>query len=112
MDPTITPADLTAAVDPETFGNYLASIKPAHDHGHMGHGHLSSVREAEYEGHRIRIATSYEITVDGRPLTVGLSVHDDGTLSCHGLPAYQFASAVETVQALIRKYPKHFPKDE
>ncbi|MEE1827604.1 hypothetical protein PUR61_36305 [Streptomyces sp. BE20] len=110
MDPTITPADLAAAIDPETFGNHLASIKPAHDHmGH--HGHASSVREVEFEGHKIKIVTSYEITVDGRPLAVGLNVHDDGSLSCHGLPAYQFTSAVETVRTLIRKYPRHFPKD-
>ncbi|MFF8383686.1 hypothetical protein [Streptomyces kanasensis] len=110
MDPTITPADLAAGMAPETFGNHLASIKPSHDHmGH--HGRVASVREAEYEGHKIKIVTTYEITVDGRPFAVGLKVHDDGTLSCHGLPTYQFASAVETVQALIRKYPKYFPKD-
>ncbi|MEU6237250.1 hypothetical protein [Kitasatospora sp. NPDC047058] len=115
MDPTITPAELIAAADPETFGNYIASIKPAHDHmgGMGGHhpGHSSSVRTAEFEGHQIRIVTTYEVTVDGRPLTVGLDVDEDGRLACHGLPAYQFSSAVDIVQELIRKFPKRFPKD-
>ncbi|MFD0274367.1 hypothetical protein ACFVHB_10725 [Kitasatospora sp. NPDC127111] len=115
MDPTITPADLTTAAEPETLGRYLASIKPAHDHmGGMGHhaGHSSSVRTAEFEGRQIKIVTTYEVTVDGKPLTAGLDVDDDGMLSCHGLPAYQFTSALDTVRELIRKFPRHFPKGQ
>ncbi|MBO1414327.1 hypothetical protein [Streptomyces sp. FH025] len=107
MDPTITPAELAAAADPDTFGRYLAGIKP---HGHMDHhpGRSSSVRTAEYEGHRIRIVTTYDITVDDRPLPAELDVDDDGMLTCHGLPTYQFLSAMDTVKALIRHFPDHF----
>ncbi|MQS17070.1 hypothetical protein F7Q99_33995 [Streptomyces kaniharaensis] len=115
MDPTITPADLTAAADPDTFGSYLTSIKPEHDHmGGPDHhaGRSSSIRTAEFEGHQIKIVTTYEVTVDGRPLKAGLDVDDDGILACHGLPAYQFSSALDTVRELIRKFPKYFPKDE
>ncbi|MFI8459978.1 hypothetical protein [Kitasatospora sp. NPDC085464] len=110
MDPSLTPADLAAAADPHTFGTYLAGIAPAP--GHMGTDHhpgrSSSVRTAEYEGHRIRVVTTYDITVDDRPLPAGLDVDDDGVLSCHGLPAYQFYSAVDTVKALIRHFPGRF----
>ncbi|MCX5211255.1 hypothetical protein OG689_18500 [Kitasatospora sp. NBC_00240] len=113
MDPTITSADLTAAADPETFGRYLASLAPPPGHMGMDHhaGHSTSVRTAEFEGHQIKIVTSYEVTVDGRPLAAGLDVDDDGMLSCHGLPAYQFRSALDTVRELVRKFPRHFRKD-
>ncbi|GAB7188354.1 hypothetical protein ATKI12_8185 [Kitasatospora sp. Ki12] len=112
MDPSITPADLATAADPHTFGTYLAGIKPAHGHMDTGHpGRSTSVRTAEYEGHRIRIVTTYDITVDDRPLPAGLDVDDDGVLTCHGLPAYQFFSAVDTVKALIRSFPGRFGPD-
>ncbi|MFF4383869.1 hypothetical protein [Kitasatospora sp. NPDC001547] len=106
MDPTIDPNQLGAAAAPAAFGGYLAALPhPPMDHGH---GPAKSVRTAEYEGHRISVTTTYEITVDGRPLTAGLDVDDSGMLSCHGLPAYQFVSAVDAVKVLIHTYPDSF----
>lgn len=114
MDPTFTAAQLAAAAEPDAFGRYLAGIRPAPGHmggmGGMGGqaGRSSSVRTAQYQGHRIRIVTTYDITVDGRALPAALDVDRDGLLFCHGLPAYQFYSAVDTVEALIRHFPGAF----
>lgn len=106
MGPSFNPAELTAAAEPDRFGGYLAELpKP---HMHHGHGPVKSVRETEYEGHRIVVTTTYEVTVDGKPLNAQLAVEDDGTLSCHGLPNYQFTSALDTIRALIANYPGQF----
>ncbi|MER7753290.1 hypothetical protein [Kitasatospora sp. NPDC097643] len=106
MDHTVDPTDLTAAAAPDSLGNYLAGLPaPPMDHEH---GPAKSVRTAEYQGHRIVITTTYEITVDDRPLTAGLDVDDSGMLSCHALPAYQFVSAVDAVRVLINSYPDAF----
>ncbi|MFJ2580472.1 hypothetical protein [Kitasatospora aureofaciens] len=105
-NPTIDPTKLKAAAEPGAFGGYLAALP----HPPMGHDHgpMKSVRTAEYQGHRISITTTYEITVDGKPLMAGLAVDDSGMLSCHGLPAYQFVSAVDAVRVLIHNYPDYF----
>ncbi len=102
------PQELAAAARPDVFGRYLAELpRPPHHPPHGGHS--ESVREVEYEGRHIVIRTTYEITVDGRPLAAHLGVGDDGEVHCHALPAYQFLSAVDTVKALIAYFPDDFP---
>ncbi len=96
----------TTAAEPATLAGYLAGLPSP---PHMHEGPARSVREDEYEGHRIVITTTYAITVDGSPLTAHLGVSNDGEVHCHALPAYQFLSAVDTVRALIDNYPDDFP---
>ncbi|MGI5451774.1 hypothetical protein ACQEWB_01035 [Streptomyces sp. CA-249302] len=106
MDPVIDPSELAAAAEPHGLGTYLSGLPmpPMHH----GHGPAKSVRTTEYEGHRIVVTTSYEVTVDGEPVKADFQVDDDGTLYCHGLPNYQFASALDTVRALVANYPDRF----
>jgi hypothetical protein len=106
MDPVIDPAELTAAAAPDGLGRYLAGLPmpPMHH----PHGPAKTVRTTEYEGHRIVVTTTYEVTVDGKPVKADLQVDDNGTLYCHGLPNYQFASALDTIRALIANYPDRF----
>jgi hypothetical protein len=59
-----------------------------HDHG-PGNGTSTSVREFEHRGHRVRIETTYRITIDGAPL-LG-----------HVFPQYAPNSAVDVVKAVI-----------
>ncbi|MFI6157224.1 hypothetical protein ACIBCA_31590 [Kitasatospora sp. NPDC051170] len=106
MDPTIDPVKLKAAAHPETLGAYLAALPQPPMH--MGHAPVTSVRTAEFRGHRISVTTSYEITVDGKRVDAGMDVDNSGMLSCHGLPAYQFLSAVDAVRVLINTYPDAF----
>ncbi|GAA1190444.1 hypothetical protein F4556_000771 [Kitasatospora gansuensis] len=101
------PQALTTAAEPAALAGYLAGLpQPASAHEH---GPARSVREDEYQGHRIVITTSYEITVDGRPLTAHIGVSNDGEVHCHALPAYQVLSAVDIVRALIDNFPDDFP---
>jgi len=94
---------LTEAADPEVLGQYLADLpEPAH-------AHEADERVDEYKGHRIVIATHYEITVDGKPVPSHLGVGQDGSVHSHDLPPYQFTSAVDAVRVLIDVYPDEFP---
>ncbi|MEV0177442.1 hypothetical protein AB0I00_40885 [Streptomyces sp. NPDC050803] len=102
MDPT----ELTAAAAPEQLGAYLNGLPqpPAVHH----HGPARTVRTDLYEGHRIVVTTTYEVTVDGRPVPAHVGVDNNGQVHCHALPAYQFASALDTVRALIDNYPEGY----
>ena len=90
------------------------SILAGMDHGDEGgHGHsMASVRTAIHCGHEIVIRTSYEITVNGKPLTSHLSVDDDGNVHTHALPEYAFTSAVDVVKKIIEAFPSEFPCDD
>jgi hypothetical protein len=70
-----------------------------HDHGR------TSVREAEYKGHRIRIETTYHITIDGRPVTGHLMVNNAGLVHYHSIPNQEFVSAVDMVKRIIDLTP-------
>ncbi|MFJ9694353.1 hypothetical protein [Kitasatospora sp. NPDC101183] len=103
----IDPATLRTAAVPQTLGAYLAALpQPPMT---MGHGPVKTVRTADFRGHRISVTTSYDITVDGKHVDTGLVVDNSGMLSCCGLPAYQFLSAVDAVRVLINAYPDAFP---
>lgn len=80
--------------------------------GHAEHhnGPLESVREVEYNGHRIVIRTHYQIEVDGKPLSGHVYVDNSGQVSTHAMPAYSFASAVDLVKKLIDTFPANFSK--
>ncbi|MEU0936352.1 hypothetical protein [Embleya sp. NPDC005971] len=97
--------DFAATAEPAALARYIADL-PVPE---TMHGSMDSVREEEFEGHRIVIRTSYEITVDDRPVTAHLMVSNNGEVHCHALPAYQFLSAVDTVKALIQYFPDEFP---
>jgi hypothetical protein len=80
------------------------AMQSHHDH----HG-AASLREAEYKGHKIQIRTTYQVTIDGRPVTGHLGVTDDGTVHYHPVPNKAFTSAVDLVRALIDIFPDDFP---
>jgi len=67
-----------------------------------------SVREADYDGHHIVIRTTYQITVDGKPVTGHMDVGNDGRVHYHPVPNMSFASAVDLVKQLIDVFPDDF----
>jgi hypothetical protein len=77
--------------------------------GAMARRRMSSVREADHNGHHIVIRTHYEISVDGKKLAAPFAVDDDGKVICHALPNYTSASAVELVKQIVDHYPDEFP---
>jgi hypothetical protein len=88
----------------------LKAGKPVAAGHHAGHdkGPFQSVREVEYNGHKIAIYTQYEIRVDGEPFTSHIYVDNTGKVSTHALPAYSFASAVDLVKKIIDEFPDDF----
>ena len=99
----VDPSELVAAAQPDAVRDALAVNAALISHaGHAhGGGDLTSVRDAEYKGHRIVVRTTYEITVDGRPFVVHLTVDNAGRVHYHGLPTRDFASVVGLVQKAI-----------
>ena len=79
---------------------------------HAGHAHgtgdMTSVRQADYEGHRITVRTTYEITVDGAPFDVHLTVDNAGRVHYHGLPTRDFPSVIGLVEKAIDVFPTDF----
>ena len=81
---------------------------------HAEHAHhpaqLESMREVEYNGHRVVIRTLYDIKVDNKPLSVHVYVDNAGMVSTHALPNYSFASTVDLIKNLIDVFPNNFEK--
>lgn len=102
------PEDLASSADPAVLGGYLASL-PSMPHPHGGSS--ESLRQETYQGHQIVIRTTYEITVDERPLHIPVSVSNDGTVDCHSLPTYSSPSAIDLVKHLIDYFPDSFPRE-
>jgi hypothetical protein len=78
--------------------------------GMAHHGPAVSVREANHNGHHILIRTTYEISVDRRPVMGEFLVTDEGQVQCHALPNYTFLSAVDLVKSLIDLFPEDFER--
>jgi hypothetical protein len=74
---------------------------------HVHHA-SESVREAEYNGHQIVIRTTYQIEVDGKPISGHLAVTNDGQVHYHPIPNLSFASAIDLVKQLIDVFPDDF----
>ena len=73
---------------------------------------MVSVREAMHNGKHIVVKTRYEVTVDGKPLGAHLGVADNGSVHCHGLPNYAFASMMDLVRKVIDASEAELPEDE
>jgi hypothetical protein len=94
--------DLAAATTPDQLAAALrqnqaklAVLRHTHE------GPRRSVREATYKGHRIRVVTTYEISIDDRPVTGHLVLDNDGSVHYHAIPNQQFPSMIDMVERII-----------
>jgi predicted component of type VI protein secretion system len=101
LDDAVSPDEQAAGV--ERYHARLKQLNDAHQHGEQ------SVREVTYGRHTIRIATTYEIEVDGQPVTGHLLVTNEGTVHYHAIPNQEFPSAVDMVKRMIDLAPDQFP---
>jgi hypothetical protein len=76
------------------------------------HTIVPSVREDQYKGHHITVRTTYDIRVDGVPVTGHLGVTNDGRVHYHPVPNVSFASAIDLVKQLIDVFPDDFEAHE
>ncbi len=90
---------LAAAV--ERYGDDLQRL---HGHEHPA----ESVREVTHKGHHIRIVTTYDISVDGVPITGHLLISNEGTVHYHAIPNQEFDSMVDLVKRIIDLSPEEF----
>lgn len=98
LEVTVTREELSAAIEEK-----LPRGEPRH-RGHAGHS-STSVRQAEYKGHQIRIETTYVITLDGEPVGGHVVVGDNGRVHYHSIPNQEFLSAVDMVKRVIDLSP-------
>lgn len=96
------PDEIRAALN--TYADELGGAAAPHHHA----GDDVDVRTARYKGHDIVVRTRYEITVDGRPFDVRLSVANTGRVHYHGLPTRDFGSAIDLVQKAIDVFGEEF----
>lgn len=102
--------DLVAASQPDALRAALAAnadeLRRAAQEHHGGE--LVSVRQTRYQGHEIVVRTSYEITVDGEPFNVHLTIDNDGRVHYHGLPTRDFPSVIGLVKKAIDVFGDEF----
>jgi hypothetical protein len=105
--------DLQKITEPEEYLPHVAeaAAEPMEDHGGHG-GMLETVREADHEGRHIVIRTTYEIEVDGKPVTGHMGVSNDGRVHYHPVPNLSFESAVDVVKQVIDTFPDEFPRGD
>ncbi|MGQ0778558.1 MAG: hypothetical protein ACT4NY_29795 [Pseudonocardiales bacterium] len=102
--------DLVAASQPDALRAALAANADKLQHAAEEHhgGELESVRQATYKGHEIVVRTRYEITVDGQPFNVHLTIDNDGRVHYHGLPTRDFPSVIGLVEKAIDIFGDEF----
>jgi hypothetical protein len=101
IDELVSPSQQAAAVG--RYKAQLSELSEGHHHGEP------SVREVTYGTHVIRIVTTYEIEVDGQPVTGHMLVTNEGTLHYHAIPNQEFPSAIDMVKRMIDLAPEQFP---
>ena len=102
-----------SGIDPPTAQSIASFVQANADKAKqaqapMHHGDMASTREADYKGHHIVVRTTYEIEVDGKPVTGHLGVTNDGEVHYHPIPNQSFPSAIELVERVIDTFPDDF----
>jgi hypothetical protein len=101
---------LQAEANPEQLSRYARErfLEEVHrQSGHGGHAN-SSVREVEYKGRKIRIETTYRITIDDEPVLGQVMVENTGRVHYHSIPNQEFKSAVDMVKRVIDLVPPFY----
>lgn len=100
------------AIVPPTTKSIASYVRKNAPQAKKAQGHRmkmdESIREADYNGHHIVIRTTYQIAVDGKPVTGHMGVGNDGRVHYHPVPNMSFASAVDLVKQLIDVFPDDF----
>ena len=100
------PDELHRAVAPQQLAEAVKLRKDDLAVLHRPHAHgAPAVREDTYKGHRIRVVTSYEITLDGVPVTGHLLLTNEGNVHYHAIPNEEFGSMVDMVKRIIDLAP-------
>lgn len=104
-------AQLRGAAQPDRARAALEVYAEELSHAASPHhptGDMVDVRTETYAGHEVVVRTHYEITVDGEPFGVHLSVANNGRVHYHGIPTRDFGSAIDLVKKAIDMFGDEF----
>lgn len=101
LDEVVSPQEQAAGM--EYHRTDLQRLHEPHHHGN------TTVRQVTYGTHTIRVVTSYDIEVDGQPVTGHLLVTNEGAVHYHAIPNQEFPSAIDMVRRMIDLAPDQFP---
>jgi hypothetical protein len=101
LDEVVSPQEQAAGVE-----HHRTDLQRLHEPHHHSN---TTVREVTHGTHTIRVVTSYEIEVDGQPVTGHLLVTNEGTVHYHAIPNQEFTSALDMVKRIIDLAPEEFP---
>jgi hypothetical protein len=87
-----TPAEMAAALEEHKDLLHLL---------HHSHTQEPSVREEVYRGHRIKVVTTYAITIDDQPVRGHLNIDNNGSVHYHAIPNQEFLSMIGMVKRII-----------
>jgi hypothetical protein len=104
LDEVVSPQQQAAGM--EYHRTDLQRLHESHHHG------TTTVRELTYGTHTIRVVTSYDIEVDGHPVTGHVLVTNEGAVHYHAIPNQEFPSALDMVKRMIDLAPDQFPDPE
>lgn len=89
----------TAVISSFLMDNGAALWTGAHAHG------VDAETVAVHRGRLITVKRTYDIRIDGTPLSLPVSVDRFGRVSCHALPYVSFESAVDLLRSLLDAVP-------
>lgn len=92
LEASATPFEMAAAL--EEHNDVLHVLQHAH-------AQEPSVREETHRGHRIKVVTTYEITIDGQPVMGHLNIGNNGAVHYHAIPNQEFPSMIGMVERII-----------
>jgi hypothetical protein len=98
--------DDQSAADPRALASrageaFASQAQPAGHAHHPSDPSSTTVREVRHKGHRIRVETTYRITVDGQPVTGHVQVNNAGRVHYHSIPNQEFESALDMVKRIV-----------
>jgi hypothetical protein len=101
LDEVVSPQQQAAGME-----HHRTDLQRLHESHHHG---TTTVREVTYGTHTIRVVTSYDIEVDGQPVTGHVLVTNEGAVHYHAIPNQEFPSALDMVKRMIDLAPDQFP---
>ncbi|MFM7843625.1 MAG: hypothetical protein ACKPEY_05265 [Planctomycetota bacterium] len=87
--------------------NWIRQQHPEYVQTHTGHP-LTSTREFEHQGRKVKVTTTYKIEIDGEEVLLHAAVGMDGKVHCHALPYDSFSSVTDLVKSLMDALPHSF----
>lgn len=102
--------ELNPTTEENVQPKWIRERHPDYVENHVMHDPLKSVRTFTHMGHQVKIATTYQIEVDGVPVQPHALVDNQGRLFSHAMPFETYGSATDLIKSLLDRFPEYFSK--